>query len=261
MTEFHFQKWQATGNDFVIVDNRTHQLNNYSPHIIKSICDRKFGIGADGFMLLKSSKKYDFEMKYFNADGFEAEMCGNGGRSIVGFARKLGIISDITRFKAIDGLHDGVVLGEDNYRIKMARVEEVVQKESGIFLNTGVPHLVVFSKDLDKEDVFKTGRALRYSQEFAPSGTNVNFIQPDGKQIRMRTYERGVENETLSCGTGAVAACIATEFSNHYGKEQYQVHVPGGSLLISFSRLDEQRFTDIFLEGEARMVFEGQMTL
>ncbi len=261
MTEIHFQKWQATGNDFVIVDNRNHQLNNYSSDIIRRLCDRKFGVGADGFMLLENCDEYDFEMKYFNADGIEAEMCGNGARSIIGFASELGIISDNTVFKAVDGIHHGEMINQLTYRIKMADVNKISRTESGIFLNTGVPHLVIFTNDLNNERVYEEGKRIRYSKEFAPQGTNVNFIHLSGGEIKMRTYERGVENETLSCGTGAVAACLATIFQNPSDKESFIVNVPGGSLKVSFKQFKKNQFSDIYLEGEAQKVFTGTMAI
>ncbi len=260
MTEFHFQKWQATGNDFVIVDNRDRQINNYSPHIVKKICDRKFGVGADGFMILKTSRDYDFEMKYFNADGFEAEMCGNGGRSIVGFARGLGIISDITHFEAIDGLHDGVVLGNNTYRIRMVDVEGIEENEYGYFLNTGVPHLVIFTDHLEDFDVHNEGRQLRHHGLFAPQGTNVNYVQIIDGVVHVRTYERGVENETLSCGTGTVASCIVASMKYHLANHLI-AKVRGGSLRVSFNRSTDDYYSDIFLEGEAMKVFEGHIKI
>ena len=257
MTKIHFQKWQATGNDFVLVDNRDGALMDLSAKWIQKLCDRKFGVGADGFMLLQNHLELDFEMRYFNADGHEAEMCGNGARSIIGFALNKGIIRDSTHFKAIDGPHKGWIISPDNYRIKMVDVHSISKMGKGLFLNTGVPHLVIFSEDPEQIDVLDQGRKIRNSQEFAPQGTNVNFAEFSKDIIRMRTYERGVEDETLSCGTGAVACSIATEYSTNSGKYEYEVRVAGGQLKVSFERSGPEQFEEIYLEGEAKMVFEG----
>jgi len=263
MTELHFQKWQATGNDFVIIDNRNEIFTDLSSSRISRICDRNFGVGADGFMFIRNHPEFDFEMKYFNADGIEAEMCGNGARSIIGFAKSLGIITNSTNFQAIDGAHQGWVLSQDNYRIKMVDVKAVRTNKQGIFINTGVPHLVVFTEDPNKIDVLNLGRKIRYSREFAPKGSNVNFISYQDNIIKMRTYERGVENETLSCGTGAVAAAIATEYLNNIGKSIYEVETPGSvsPLKVTFKRTGQDQFQEIYLEGEAKMVFEGKISL
>ncbi len=261
MAEIHFQKWQATGNDFIIVDNRNKILKNLSSEWISMICDRNFGVGADGFMFIQNHQNLDFEMRYFNADGNEAEMCGNGARSIIGFARSLGIIADSTTFQAIDGIHNGWITRQDHYRIKMVDVDVINSVDRGLFLNTGVPHLVIVTADPDQIAIVKQGREIRYSKEFAPDGTNVNFIDNRSDIIRMRTYERGVENETLSCGTGAVASAIATEYMNNSGKSKYEVQASGGLLKISFNRSDTDQFRDIYLEGEAKMVFKGDIVV
>lgn len=261
MTELHFQKWQATGNDFVIVDNRSAILSSPSSDWIRKLCDRKFGVGADGFMYINNHPNLDFEMKYFNSDGKEAEMCGNGARCIIGYALQKGIISDSTHFQAIDGEHHGWVLSEDQYRIKMVDVNKIIKTDQGIFLNTGVPHLVILSENPDEVDVFHLGRQIRYSNEFSPKGTNVNFINYSDGILQMRTYERGVEDETLSCGTGAVASCIATEYLNNHNKSNYDIRVPGGMLKVSFERTGPEQFEKIYLEGEAKMVFEGTLVL
>ncbi|MEA1878609.1 MAG: diaminopimelate epimerase [Bacteroidota bacterium] len=259
MAELRFQKWQATGNDFVIIDNRNGILTDLSSEWISRICNRNFGVGADGFMFIQNHPELDFEMKYYNADGLEAEMCGNGARSIIGFVKNLRIIDNSTTFQAIDGVHQGWVLRPDYYRIKMVDVDEIIENEKGISLNTGVPHLVIFTEAPDQTDVFQLGKEIRYSKEFAPKGSNVNFSNYSDNILRMRTYERGVENETLSCGTGAVASAIATEYLNNYGKSTYEVQVPGGKLKVSFERTNKNHFQEIYLEGEAKMVFEGNI--
>jgi len=261
MTKIHFHKWLATGNDFVIIDNREGQMTNCSPDLISLLCHRNFGIGADGLMLINDSAKYDFEMKYYNSDGHEAEMCGNGARSIIGLANQLGIISNSAKFLALDGVHNGMVLEKTCYRIKMVDATGIKLKEDGISLNTGVPHHVIFADNIDQVNVNIEGYKIRYQEEFAPHGTNVNFVQFDGNVLRMRTYERGVEHETLSCGTGAVAAAIAVEIRFGYGKSEYQIEVPGGQLRVSFIRAAKHKFHNIYLEGEAIEVFQGTINI
>lgn len=269
MTELHFEKWQATGNDFVIMDFSEGTPVELTTERIAGWCDRKFGIGADGFMYLKKHDQLAFQMHYYNSDGREAEMCGNGARSIMGFAHNQGYFGHEGSFQAIDGPHHGKVLGENHYRIQMVDVNQVIQVnipgledlvagsyDEALMLNTGVPHLVIFVKDLALIDVKKTGRILRYAGQFKPAGTNVNFVQIHHDFIQIRTYERGVEDETLSCGTGATASAIAAsllfDFSNHQ-----QVKVEGGSLQISFNRSQNDQFKDVWLEGPAKKVFAG----
>ncbi len=257
MTDIHFSKWQGTGNDFIILDGRTKQFGNLSEEIIKKLCDRHFGIGADGLMILMNHPDLDFKMMYFNADGIEAEMCGNGARCMIGFAYQLGIIAEKTSFMAYDGIHAGRVLGEDKYQIKMIDVKEFKKADKHYFLNTGVPHLIVFIDDVDKVNMVEEGRMYRHSPEFSPEGTNVNFVQLVGNTIKMRTYERGVENETLSCGTGAVASAIATYLETNKKQTSFTCKVPGGQLKVTFEHLSSGKFCNIFLEGPAKQVFEG----
>lgn len=271
MTKLHFEKWQATGNDFIIMDFSQGIPADIDQDHIARWCDRKFGIGADGFMYLDKHPDLAFDMHYFNADGLEAEMCGNGARSILGFAHQKGLIGSSGTFQAIDGPHTGFVLESDQYRIKMVDVtgfqslkipgiDQMVAGsfEEAVYLNTGVPHLVIFVKDVSQVDVFRAGKTLRWDHQFAPFGTNVNFVQIHADHIRIRTYERGVENETLSCGTGATAAAIASAIRYDLGKHQ-KVKVEGGELTVSFNKTGPNEFNEIFLAGQALKVFEGEI--
>ncbi|WP_430814904.1 diaminopimelate epimerase [Carboxylicivirga sp. RSCT41] len=256
-----FYKYQGAGNDFVIIDNRSAQFDGDNYSLINKLCDRRFGIGGDGLMLLENHPDMDFTMRYFNADGHEASMCGNGGRCIAAFAVHQGIVEtpDNFTFMAVDGEHhasykDGIV------NLKMINVDTVSIKPDSTFLDTGSPHHVQFVDDIDKTDVFNLGKATRYSEAYAPDGTNVNFVQfKNENNIKVRTYERGVENETLACGTGVVASAI----SAHLKKpefNQFNIEVLGGNLKVTFEVLNEQ-FKNIWLEGPATFVFKGSIKI
>lgn len=260
MQQIPFFKYQGTGNDFVMIDNRTKSyLTRDNVEQIRQICDRRFGIGADGLILLQHHAGYDFEMVYFNADGRESTMCGNGGRCIVAFAKQLGIIENNCSFLAIDGPHQGKINTVGNWvELKMGDVQRVEKNEDFYYLNTGSPHYVRFVSSLDGFDVFEEGRAIRYSERFKKEGTNVNFVSPTAKGIEVATYERGVEDETLSCGTGVTAAAIA-----HYLQSpetvghQVAIKAKGGDLEVRFEA-DKGSFSDIWLCGAAELVFEGR---
>ena len=259
MTDIKFSKWQGTGNDFIILDNRDNQYDTLPAETIKYLCHRNFGIGADGLIKLEIHPQYDFSMKYYNADGNEAEMCGNGARCIIGFAYELGIIENETQFMASDGIHEGEVVDNNLYQVKMIDVEDFRKSDDYYFLNTGVPHAVIFTDDIIKAKIVETGRKIRNSSEFAPEGTNVNFVQIDNNNIKLRTYERGVENETLSCGTGAVASAIAASLENGQKQTDFNCQVLGGILNVSFEFKGSGAFKNIFLQGPAYQVFEGTL--
>lgn len=271
----NFVKYQGTGNDFVIVDDRSGTFPATDQALIEQLCHRRFGIGADGLILLQNdhspdasgestpgvdSSRYDFRMVYFNADGAEGSMCGNGGRCIVRFAHDLGIFTDKTRFMAVDGEHLAEVRGEDIY-LKMSDVAGIDNRAGLTFLNTGSPHVVQFVDDLESLDVVAQGRALRYDSRFSPGGTNVNFAQiVVGNTLFVRTYERGVEDETYSCGTGVTAvALVAHQQLNMTGP----VHIKtlGGNLRVSFRAKTGGEFEDIYLIGPAKRVFAGAIPL
>lgn len=264
--EIPFYKYQGTGNDFVIIDHRQRQYLDRQDHgLVSKLCDRKFGIGADGLMLLQESPNYDFEMVYFNADGHEGSMCGNGGRCIVAFAHFLGVIGSSCQFIAVDGPHDAKVLDQGWVELKMVDVEQVEVGDGFYFLDTGSPHYVAFSPNVEEVDVVAAGRAIRYSDRFKAEGTNVNFVQEKGEELIVATYERGVEDETLSCGTGVTAAALAASLK----AEQEGAEVPvdhkaitakGGQLQVKFQRT-ASGFEEIWLCGPATQVFKGTITI
>lgn len=260
--ELTFFKYEGAGNDFVVLDDRKMQFPEKRTDLVKFICDRRFGIGADGLMLLRPKNGYDYNMIYFNADGNESTMCGNGGRCLAAFAHKLGIIDRKAVFMAADGIHEAELLSEDYVRLKMIDVTNVETGQDFYYLNTGVPHYVKFLPSIEKLDVFSEGRKIRYSERFASLGTNVDFVQEFPDHIAVRTYERGVENETLACGTGIVASVICDGIRKgiNHGTYSSNVQAQGGQLKVTFFRNDNL-ITDIWLEGPAKFVFEGKISL
>jgi diaminopimelate epimerase len=258
--KIHFYKYQGAGNDFIMIDDWDRDFDEKDHQLINSICDRRFGIGGDGLILMQNHSEFDFEMKYFNADGFEGSMCGNGGRCIVAFAHFLGKIGTETRFLAVDGPHEAKVL-DGEVELKMGDVTEVEKGSSFYFLDTGSPHYVRFVEKLESFDVFREGRKVRYSDRFRAQGTNVNFVQKQTEGIRVATYERGVEDETLSCGTGIVASSIAYyKYLGATGNFELPVQAKGGNLKVKFKTLNSG-FHDIWLIGPAVQVFEGYFPL
>ncbi len=255
-----FYKYQGAGNDFVMIDNRKNTyLSRSDQALIESLCDRRFGIGADGLILLNNLEGYDFEMIYFNADGRESSMCGNGGRCIVAFAKQLGIIDTRCTFLAIDGPHEAIIEKEDWVELKMTDVQEVEIGKDYYYLDTGSPHYVVFKDSFTDLDVVAEGRTIRYSDRFKEEGTNVNFVEPQKGSIAVATYERGVEDETLACGTGVTACAIA-----HYLKAGksidpiIEIKAKGGQLEVRFEPI-KNSFNNIWLCGPAKMVFSGKI--
>ena len=261
--KIRFYKYHGTGNDFLILDNRKLRWKPGTA-LIANLCDRHFGIGADGMLILSSKKGYDFAMTYYNSDGKESTMCGNGGRCMVAFAAKLGIIAGKARFHAIDGDHDAFIIRKNRndviVRLKMKDV--TVQEADGhhFFLDTGSPHYVVFVKDVTTVDVVPSARKIRNNPRFEKEGTNVDFVQLTGKGLSVRTYERGVENETLSCGTGITAAALAAAMKKPKNDGKFNVRMKGGKLSVSFKQTGN-RFTGIWLEGPATFVFEGEINI
>lgn len=257
----HFYKYQGAGNDFILLDNRLGTIQLTSTQI-RSLCDRRLGIGGDGLMLLNASHEADFQMSYFNADGNPGSLCGNGSRCIIRFAHDLGIQKTTYEFLASDGPHQAQILPDGHIRLQMHDVHRIESTELGFFLDTGSPHVVQFVNDLEALDVHTLGKSIRHHPRFAPSGTNVNFIertnQPD--QIRVRTFERGVEAETLSCGTGVTACALVLARTDKTIRET-QIHTPGGKLRVSYQTNDFEQFQDICLTGPAERVFEGEIDL
>jgi len=255
-----FTKYQGTGNDFVMLNAfKDKEVLNLKKNEIKSLCDRRLGIGGDGLIILAPSDSYDFEMIYYNADGKESSMCGNGGRCIVHWARALKYIEKETVFKAIDGLHHAEIEGEE-IRLKMKDVVDIVQTDEFTTMDTGSPHYIKMVRDLDFYKVVPEGKKIRYSPEYKTKGINVNFVELKDNIAHVRTYERGVEDETLSCGTGVTAAAIALHANGHTEDKVVNVHTPGGTLQIQFHP-EIEKYIDIWLIGPAEKVFEGVISL
>lgn len=252
-----FFKYQGTGNDFIIVDNRNNEYSSLREDQIRRLCDRRFGIGADGFMMLNEKKGYDFEMRYHNADGRESSMCGNGGRCIVKFAYHLGIHKSTYKFLAVDGDHEAEIDTDGTVSLKMIDVKKVQKQRGDFILNTGSPHYIKIVNDVMDLDVYKKGRDIRYSKDFEEEGINVNFVeQLNDEKIIVRTYERGVEDETYSCGTGVTAAALVS-YHNENGFNDVGVKTLGGSLSVEFDRHEDDTYSDIWLCGPADKVYEG----
>jgi diaminopimelate epimerase len=247
-----FYKYQGTGNDFVMIDNRNETFP-VSQAYIEHLCHRRFGIGADGLILLQNDTDYDFRMVYFNADGREGSMCGNGGRCTVRFAEDLGIFKHETKFIAVDGEHTAQA-NTEVISLKMGEVHGLERHSDYDFMNTGSPHYVTYITDIQAFDVFLEGKKIRYSEEWVKrGGTNVNFVEViDHETIYVRTYERGVEDETYSCGTGVTASALSTNL--RFGmKSPIKVITKGGNLQVSF----DENLENIHLIGPAVRVFEG----
>lgn len=252
-------KYQGTGNDFVIIDNRTNSFPKNNTKLIAKLCNRRFGIGADGLILLENEKNADFRMIYYNADGNESSMCGNGGRCITAFAKKLDIIKNHAVFEAIDGKHHATIDENDVVSLQMKNVDTIVEKQNFVFLDTGSPHHIVLTNNLEKMDVKSEGALIRYSDLYGEKGTNVNFVQQlEGDKFSVRTYERGVEDETLSCGTGITAVAIAMNKLNKTDSNTIAVQTLGGELKVAFKR-GENGYTDVYLSGVATYVFKAEI--
>ncbi len=259
--DIHFYKYQGTGNDFVILDNRSHLYSSLTREKVRVICDRRFGVGADGLMLLNLKDGYDFEMIYYNSDGNESSMCGNGGRCLVKFASQLGIRKDMYRFLAVDGLHEAEIDDDGTVSLKMKDVSEILKYHSDAVLDTGSPHYVKIVNNVEEINVVEAGRLIRYNHQFMKEGINVNFVENrNDDEIYVRTYERGVEDETLSCGTGVTASAL-TCYHNEAGFNNVAVITRGGTLNVEFDRYHDGTFSNIWLCGPALRVFEGNMTI
>ncbi len=314
-----FWKYQGAGNDFVMLDQRENQWIGRADTLrIEHLCDRRFGIGADGLILLQNRSGYDFEMVYFNADGRESTMCGNGGRCLAAFAQHLGIAKGECRFMAIDGEHEAIIFKQENretgepcllagrqenrrtvpigrqageqenvkledglwVELKMTDVQHVEKQGDAYILNTGSPHYVRFVEGLKNLNMVAEGRIVRYSERFKGEGINVNLVEivkqenretvPIGRQageqenvkiLKIRTYERGVEDETYACGTGVAAAAIASflQSGGSVGDLEIAVSAKGGDLAVRFHANGDGSFSNIWLCGQAMRVFEGEI--
>jgi diaminopimelate epimerase len=250
-----FYKYQGTGNDFIMIDDRENIFDINDHDLIAVLCERRLGIGADGLILLRNHTKYDFEMIYFNSDGHQSSMCGNGGRCIIAFAQLLEIIDKETTFLAIDGEHKGKFLG-DTIALQMQDVSDIKGVGDGLVMDTGSPHYIEMVDDLKNINVEKNGREIRNSAPFKKEGVNVNFVL-DASELQVRSYERGVEAETLSCGTGVVATAIAMHYSNCIEDNLINIKTKGGELTVSFEEFN-RTYRNIWLSGEASMVYVGE---
>ncbi len=261
--DIEFVKYHGAGNDFIMIDNR-NKIFEINHKIIKRLSDRHWGIGADGLIILEKDNNLDFYMRYFNADGYEGSMCGNGGRCVIFFAHNLNIINKKARFNAIDGEHSGEIISFSGNKaivnLEMNDVTETSEFNGNLIIDTGSPHYLIFCNSITEKDVFTEGKKIRKSEPFKKDGINVNFIEKTPHHIKIRTYERGVENETLACGTGIVAAAIANYLISGTQKEVHMVETLGGMLKVNF-KYNKGLFTDIYLEGPAEFVFTGKINI
>ena len=255
-----FHKYQGAGNDFILIDHRTADLKNIDNNLVKQYCDRRFGIGADGLMFLLNHDNFDFEMVYYNADGHLGSMCGNGGRCIVAFAKHLGIIDSEANFLAVDGTHYAKISESGNWvDLQMINVNHIDKDGNAYVLNTGSPHYVEEVVNLKEMDVFTAGKNIRNNETYKENGINVNFVEDKGDHLFVRTFERGVEDETYACGTGVTAVALSMAKHLHQtGHIETAVEVLGGKINIKFD-YDGEKFTNIFLCGPAEKVFEGKL--
>jgi len=253
-----FYKYQGTGNDFVMIDNRQQYFSKNDTKQIKYLCNRRFGIGADGLILLENHTDLDFKMVYYNADGNESSMCGNGGRCLVAFAQHLGVIKNKAVFEAIDGIHHATI-ENDTVKLQMLDVDSVEKHENHTFLNTGSPHHVQFEDSIDDFDIKTKGAKIRYGAPYNQVGSNVNFVKKlSDSSFRVRTYERGVEDETLSCGTGVTAVAIAMNAIGITNKTLVDLEVEGGKLQVCFN-VENGVYKNVWLIGPAQFVFKGDI--
>ena len=256
-----FYKYQGTGNDFVMIDNRLGIFPKDNTKLIAHLCDRRFGIGGDGLILLENDPETDFKMVYFNSNGNKITMWGNGGRCLVPFAKKLQVIQNETTFNAVDGLHHASVDQNEIVSLQMIDVNSINTTANYSFLNTGSPHHVQIVEDLENYNVKDNGAAIRYGDLYGKEGSNINFVKKiNDTTFSLRTYERGVEDETLACGTGATAAAIAMNATGETDATSINLNVEGGKLIVSFDK-EDNIYTNVFLKGPAEFVFEGTIEI
>ena len=261
MMELTFYKYQGTGNDFVMIDNRSQFFPKENTQLIEKLCDRRFGVGADGLILLENHADFNFKMVYYNSDGNESSMCGNGGRCLVAFAKQMGVVKNKAEFEAVDGYHFATIDAEGIVALQMKDVDAIKNESNYTFLNTGSPHHVQLVNDLKNLDVKVEGAKIRYSDLYGNAGSNVNFVNQLANDIfAVRTYERGVEDETLSCGTGVTAVAIAMHQLGKTKNSIIDLNVEGGKLKVQFDE-DNGNYTNVFLIGPATFVFEGKIEM
>lgn len=257
--QIEFYKYQGTGNDFVMIDNRNNVFDKTNLKTVQQLCDRRFGIGADGLILIENLADLDFNMIYFNADGTQS-FCGNGSRCAVAFAKHLGIIEKQAMFLSTDGEHEAWISDAGEVSLKMHDVEDIEKGEDYFFINTGSPHYIVQVEDVEKTSVKQDGANIRYNERFKAEGTNVNFVKYGDNELSIRTYERGVEDETLSCGTGVTAAALSLADTNDLREGVISIKAAGGDLKVGFKR-NGNVFSDIWLIGPATFVYNGTIDI
>lgn len=259
--QIEFYKYQGTGNDFVMIDNRSDFFPKENVQFIAHLCNRRFGIGGDGLILLENDSASDFKMVYYNSDGNQSSMCGNGGRCLVAFAKLLNVIDNSCTFIATDGLHHATIGENGQVSLQMIDVSSVNSTPEYTFLNTGSPHHVQLVEDLENYNIKENGAAIRYGELYGKEGSNINFVkQINANTFSVRTYERGVEDETLSCGTGATAVAIAMNATGKTNLTSIHLNVEGGKLQVYFDKNDGL-FTNVFLKGPAEFVFKGAIEI
>ena len=258
--ELLFAKYHGAGNDFIIIDNRSASFTP-TVDIVKHLCNRRLGVGADGLMLIENHESLDFRMRYFNSDGHESTMCGNGGRCIVHFAKQLGLTNDTPKFMGIDGEHEAHFITDSIIKLKMKDVSTFIAANDYYFIDTGSPHYVSFVEDITQVNVNEEGKNIRTSFNAENGGTNVNFVQLSNETLLIRTFERGVEEETLACGTGAVASAIAAHHFLESEESDVELQALGGKLIVSFDKLAEFNYVNIWLTGPVEQVFKGRISL
>jgi diaminopimelate epimerase len=259
--QLEFYKYQGTGNDFVMIDNRSQIFPKDNLKLVAQLCDRRFGIGADGLILLENDSETDFRMVYYNSDGNLSSMCGNGGRCLVSFANQLNVIKNSCTFIATDGLHHATIADDGLVSLQMIDVTDIKKENDYTFMNTGSPHHVQIVADLENYNVKENGAAIRYGSLYGSAGSNINFVKKISEDtFALRTYERGVEDETLACGTGATAVAIAMNATGKTNATSIHLNVEGGKLEVTFDNVGDN-YTNVFLIGPAEFVFKGKIEL
>jgi diaminopimelate epimerase len=259
--QIEFFKYHGTGNDFVMIDNRSNFFPKENTKLIEHLCDRRFGIGGDGLILLENDSDTDFKMVYYNSDGNQSSMCGNGGRCLAAFAKKLNVINNSCTFIATDGLHHATISESGQVSLQMIDVSNMKINPEYTFLNTGSPHHVQMVEDLENYNIKENGAKIRYGELYGATGSNINFVkQINANTFSLRTYERGVEDETLSCGTGATAVAIAMNATGKTNATSINLNVEGGKLEVTFDKVDNN-YSNVFLKGPAEFVFKGEIVV
>lgn len=259
--QIEFFKYHGTGNDFVMIDNRSNFFPKENTKLIEHLCDRRFGIGGDGLILLENDSDTDFKMVYYNSDGNQSSMCGNGGRCLAAFAKKLNVINNSCTFIATDGLHHATISENGQVSLQMIDVSNMKINSEYTFLNTGSPHHVQMVEDLENYNIKENGAKIRYGELYGATGSNINFVkQINANTFSLRTYERGVEDETLSCGTGATAVAIAMNATGKTNATSINLNVEGGKLEVTFDKVDNN-YSNVFLKGPAEFVFKGEIVV